>query len=124
LAVGALLLLVQREEFLAVNGNVARGFDAEADFAAINIDDRDTDVVADVNLLSEFAAQYEHGSSPSVVRRASAFVPQAYARNAQGVVATRQKRSAVRERQARGRYNAYDEQWMGTQRRYNRHAKD
>src|SRR5437763_1022876 len=49
-----------REQFLAENGDVARCFDSQPDFAPIDIDDGDADVVVDVDLLAEFPAQYQH----------------------------------------------------------------
>jgi hypothetical protein len=56
------LLLVQGKELLAIDRHVARGFDTEANLTAIDVHDRDTDVVADKNLLPELTTEYEHGA--------------------------------------------------------------
>src|SRR5476651_535746 len=61
-------LLVQRQQFLPVNGHIARRLDAQTDLAPIDVNDRDTDIVADENLLPEFPAEYEHVAS--LLRRA------------------------------------------------------
>jgi hypothetical protein len=51
-------LLVQREQFLAINRHITWCFDAETDLAAIDIDHRDTDVIANENLFPELATEY------------------------------------------------------------------
>ena len=56
------LLLVQGKEFLTVDWDIARGFNAEANLTAIDVHDRDTDIVADKNLLPELTTEYEHGA--------------------------------------------------------------
>src|SRR5207244_3209767 len=57
------LLLVQREQFLPVNRHVARGLDPQANLAAIDIHNGDTDVIADVDLFPELTTEYEHGAT-------------------------------------------------------------
>jgi len=57
---GELLLLVQWQEFLTVDGHVARCFDSQADLAAVDVYDRNADIFADVNLLSELATENQH----------------------------------------------------------------
>ena len=47
----ALRLLMQREQLLAINRHIAWSFDAQADLATIDIDNRDTDIIADENLF-------------------------------------------------------------------------
>jgi hypothetical protein len=51
-------LLVQGEQLLAIDGHIAWSFDTKTDFAAIDIDNRDTDVIADENLFPELATEY------------------------------------------------------------------
>jgi hypothetical protein len=64
LTVGSLLLLRQREQLLTVNRHVARRLNAQADLASINVNDRDTDVISDENLLAQFPTENEHGRVP------------------------------------------------------------
>jgi hypothetical protein len=54
----ALLLLMQREQLLPIDGHIARSFDTQTDLATINIYDRDADIIADVNLFPELATEY------------------------------------------------------------------
>src|SRR5262245_6803138 len=54
------LAVFQRQQLLAVDGHIARRLDPQADLAAIDVHDRDADVVPDVNLLSQFPAQDQH----------------------------------------------------------------
>jgi hypothetical protein len=54
----ALRLLMQREQLLAINGYIARSLNAQTDLTAINIDNRDTDIVADEDLFPELATEY------------------------------------------------------------------
>jgi hypothetical protein len=49
---------------LAKNGNLARGFNAQADFATVDIHDRDADLLTDMDLFTQFPAQYQHIASP------------------------------------------------------------
>jgi len=60
---GQQLLLGKRQKLLAIDRNVARGFDPQADFATVDIYDRDADIVTNEDLLSEFTAKYEHVAS-------------------------------------------------------------
>jgi hypothetical protein len=46
------------QKFLPEDRHIAWGFDAQANFAAIDIDNGDADVVVDVNLLTQFSAEY------------------------------------------------------------------
>ena len=56
-------LLVQRKQFLAVDGDIPRSFDPKADLAAVDVHNRDADIVSDVNLFPEFATEYQHGAT-------------------------------------------------------------
>src|SRR5687768_12692375 len=53
-------LVTLGEQFLAEDGYFARGLDAQADFAAVDVYDGYADVVADVDLFSQLAAQHQH----------------------------------------------------------------
>jgi hypothetical protein len=57
------LLLVQGEEFLAINGNVSWCLNTQTNLATVDVHDRDTDVVADVDLFPEFATENQHGAT-------------------------------------------------------------
>src|SRR5262245_41534065 len=59
---------VQREQLLPVDRHVARGLDAQADFAPVDVDHGDADVFADVDLFAQFAAEYQHGRDSSFER--------------------------------------------------------
>src|SRR5262245_60332205 len=59
-----LLLMVQRQQFLPVYGHVARGLDAQANLAPIDVDHRNTDVLTDENLLAKLAAENQHCRYP------------------------------------------------------------
>src|SRR5438105_18463 len=50
-------LLVQGQKLLTVNGHVARRFDPQTDLAAVDVHDRDADVVPDENLFSELPTE-------------------------------------------------------------------
>jgi hypothetical protein len=54
----ALRLLMQWEQLLAINRDIARCFDAQTDLAAIDIDNRYADIIADENLFTELATEY------------------------------------------------------------------
>jgi hypothetical protein len=51
-------LLVERKQFLAVNRDIPRSFDPKADLAAVDVHNRDADIVSDVNLFPELATEY------------------------------------------------------------------
>jgi hypothetical protein len=56
------------DQLLTVDGDVARGFDPDADFATIDIGDRDLDVAVDEDRFADFAGKDEHvGSSMRVL---------------------------------------------------------
>src|SRR5262245_33523208 len=55
--------MVERQLLLPVDRHVARGFDPEADLAAIDVHHRDADIVADVDLFPELAAENQHFAS-------------------------------------------------------------
>jgi hypothetical protein len=48
------------QQFLPVNRNVPGGFDPQANFATVDIDDRNTDIFPDEDFLTELSAQYQH----------------------------------------------------------------
>jgi hypothetical protein len=48
------------QEFLTEDRHVARGFDPQANLAAIDIDNRNADIVVDVDLLTQFSAEHQH----------------------------------------------------------------
>jgi hypothetical protein len=50
-------MLVQREKFLAINRDVAWCLDAQADLPPVNVDNRDADVIPDVNFLPELTTE-------------------------------------------------------------------
>jgi hypothetical protein len=50
----------QWQKFLPEDRHVAGGLDAQADFTPINVNDRDGDVFADLNLFSKFPTEYQH----------------------------------------------------------------
>jgi hypothetical protein len=52
---------VKRQELLAVDGDIARGLDAETNLSAIDVHYRDADIVSDVDLFPELTTEYEHG---------------------------------------------------------------
>src|SRR5262245_34687738 len=58
---GLWLLAFEGQQLLPVDRHVPGGLDAEADFAAVDVDNGDADVIADVNLFAEFSAQDQHG---------------------------------------------------------------
>src|SRR5437899_1781095 len=49
-----------RQQFLTGDVNVAWGVDAETYLAAVDVHDRDGDVVADDNLFTQFPAENQH----------------------------------------------------------------
>jgi hypothetical protein len=49
--------MIQGQEFLPVYGHIPRGFDAQADLASVDVYNGDTDVIANVDLLSELTRQ-------------------------------------------------------------------
>src|SRR5262249_43216882 len=60
---------LERQPLLTVDGHVARGVDAEANLAPVDIDDGDADVLTDVDLFTELAAEDQHGRYPPSARR-------------------------------------------------------
>jgi hypothetical protein len=56
-----LLLVVEGQQLLPVDRDLPGGGDADADLVAVDVDDRDPDVVADADLLTDLAGQDEHG---------------------------------------------------------------
>src|SRR4051794_40724552 len=48
------------QEFLTEDRHITRGFDSQTNLAAINVNHGDADVVADVDLFTQFSAQYQH----------------------------------------------------------------
>src|ERR1035438_10130738 len=48
------------QKLLTEDRHIARGFDPQANFAAIDIDDGDADVVVDVDLFTQFSTEYQH----------------------------------------------------------------
>ena len=50
--------------FLAVNQYFARGFDADPDLIAVNLDDSDNDIVTNDDLLAQLPAKNQHGHLP------------------------------------------------------------
>src|SRR5438132_243103 len=54
---------LQGQQLLPVDGHVARRLDAEADLTAVDVHDRDADVLPDINLLAEFSAEHQHIAS-------------------------------------------------------------
>src|SRR5437868_7153669 len=61
---GAFAGRLERQQLLAVDGHVARGVDAEANLAPVDVHDGDTDVVTDVDFFTELAAEDQHGCFP------------------------------------------------------------
>src|SRR5262249_49366471 len=51
---------LQRQQLLPVDRNVARGFDAQTNLASVDVHDRDADIIADVDLLTEFPTEDQH----------------------------------------------------------------
>src|SRR5579872_1190618 len=56
----AALVALQRQQFLPVDGNVTRCFDAQTNLASVDIDDRNADVLANIDFLTKFAAEDQH----------------------------------------------------------------
>ena len=54
-----------RDQFGADNGDLARGVDSEADLAPLKSNDRNANVVADVQFFHELSRQHQHGASSS-----------------------------------------------------------
>src|SRR5690242_16005054 len=54
------VVVLQGQQLLAIDGHIARCLDAEANFAPIDIDDGDADIVTDVNLFAQFTTQDQH----------------------------------------------------------------
>src|SRR5262249_36921726 len=54
------LPVLQGQQLLPVDGDVPGRLDAQADLAPVDVDDRDADVLADVDLFSELAAEDQH----------------------------------------------------------------
>ena len=52
--------LVRCEKLLAEDGHVPRRLDAKSDLSTVDVDDRNADVVADVNLLPKLPAEDQH----------------------------------------------------------------
>src|SRR5262249_6446953 len=48
------------QKLLAEDRHIARGFDPQANFAAIDIDDGDANIVVDVDLFTQFSAEHQH----------------------------------------------------------------
>jgi hypothetical protein len=61
-----MVLVMEREQFLTVDRHFAGRFDTQADFTAVDVHNRDTDVVADVDFLAQFTTEYQHGASSGV----------------------------------------------------------
>src|SRR2546425_128534 len=56
-------VLLAGQELLAEDRHVAWRLDAQADLSTINIDNRNADIVVDVDLFTQLAAQYQHFAS-------------------------------------------------------------
>src|SRR5262249_15095834 len=48
------------QKLLAVDGHVAGGLDTQADLPTVDVNDRDANIVADIDLFAEFSAQDQH----------------------------------------------------------------
>ena len=55
-ALHVVLVALEREQLLTVDRHVAGRLDPQADLAAVDVDDSDADIVADVNLFSKLTA--------------------------------------------------------------------
>ena len=51
-------------DLLAVNQDVGRGFDADADLVAVDLDHSDNDIVTNDDFLAQLPAQNQHGHLP------------------------------------------------------------
>ena len=54
---GAVFLLDLQVDFLAMDGDIARGGDAKPDLIATDLDDRDLDLIADLDALVQSSCQ-------------------------------------------------------------------
>ncbi len=50
----------QWQKLLPEDRHFARGLDSQADFTPINVNDRDADILTDLNLFSKFPTKYQH----------------------------------------------------------------
>jgi hypothetical protein len=50
----------QRQQFLTINGHISRRLDAQANLAAVDVDDRNTNILADEDFLAEFTTEDQH----------------------------------------------------------------
>src|SRR5579871_3280776 len=57
-------LLVERQDLLAIDRDVARRLDADPDLIAVDLHDRDHDAIPDHDLLVHLAAQDQHDFLP------------------------------------------------------------
>src|SRR5262249_33341277 len=48
------------QKLLAVDGHVAGGLDTQADLPTVDVNDRDANIVADIDLFAKFSAQDQH----------------------------------------------------------------
>src|SRR6516162_6093063 len=71
---------LQGQKLLAVDRDVTRRLDPQANFTPINIDDRNADVIADVDLFSELTAEDQHVAT--LLRAKQWLTPVLYATNA------------------------------------------
>jgi hypothetical protein len=78
------LLLIQREQFLPVNRDVARRFDPQSNLASVDIDDGNADIVADENLLSQFPTENQHVATLLLSAKSSMMPAELYVTNEVG----------------------------------------
>src|SRR5947207_12568905 len=48
------------QKFLPEDRHFAGGLDSQADFTPVNVNDRDADILTDLNLFSNFPTEYQH----------------------------------------------------------------